>query len=144
MRIIIAVLSCCAIIACAKPNQVPGGVLPKEKMEAVLWDMIQADEFLKDFMLNRDTSLNDTLESIRMYERVFQYHKTDRASFDSSFNFYRTHPLLMKEILDSLSVKKLNTAPTELSPLSPLDSAITIPVDTSKFFPRIKKAMRPN
>ena len=42
-------------------------------MEAVLWDMIQADEFLKDFVLNKDTTLNDTLESIRLYERVFRF-----------------------------------------------------------------------
>ena len=58
---------------CSDKDRIPDEVLPKEKMGLVLWDMLQADEFLRDFMLTRDTTLDDTLESVRMYERVFSH-----------------------------------------------------------------------
>jgi hypothetical protein len=139
MKMIFAGTLLFLLFGCGKGNQVPEGVLPREKMEAVLWDMIQADEFLKDFVLNKDTTLNDTLEMITMYERVFRFHQLDRQTFDSSFNFYRTHPKLMKEVLDSLQVHKQGVAPSTV----PFDRPVTLPVDTADVFPRIKKALRP-
>lgn len=139
MKMILAGFVLLLVIACGRGDRVPDNVLPREKMEAVLWDMIQADEFLKDFVLNKDTTLNDTLESIRLYERVFRFHEVDRQTFDSSFNFYRTHPKLMKEILDSLQVHKQGATPSTI----PFDRPVTIPVDTNNVFPRIKKALRP-
>ena len=139
MKMILAGFVLLLVIACGRGDRVPDNVLPREKMEAVLWDMIQADEFLKDFVLNKDTTLNDTLESIRLYERVFRFHEVDRQTFDSSFNFYRIHPKLMKEILDSLQVHKQGATPSTI----PFDRPVTIPVDTNNVFPRIKKALRP-
>ena len=131
MKMILAGFVLLLVIACGRGDRVPDNVLPREKMEAVLWDMIQADEFLKDFVLNKDTTLNDTLESIRLYERVFRFHEVDRQTFDSSFNFYRTHPKLMKEILDSLQVHKQGATPSTI----PFDRPVTIPVDTNNVFP---------
>ena len=49
MKMILAGFVLLLVIACGRGDRVPDNVLPREKMEAVLWDMIQADEFLKDF-----------------------------------------------------------------------------------------------
>ncbi len=123
MRIVIPVLAACLLLSACQRNKLPKGVLPKEKMEAVLWDMIQADEFLREYMLNKDSLLSDTAESIRMYERVFQFNKTSREEFKTSFDYYRTHPVLMKEILDSLNVKAAKP-PTEINQPRPLDDKV--------------------
>ena len=89
------------IIGCSGKKKVPSGILPPRQMETVLWDMIRADEFLRDYAL-KDTSLDDTLERIRLYERVFRVNKTTREQFDTSFSWYRKNPVLLKEMLDTL------------------------------------------
>ena len=147
MRKILAVLLILSFIACGSSDKLPGGVLEKKKMQAVLWDILQADEFLKDYLLNKDTTLNDTLESIRMYERVFRFHKTSREVFDSSFNYYRTHPKLMKEVMDSLYAQTMKqAAPTPIfqddQTVRPVKDSI-LKVDTAGRFPRIRKVLQP-
>ena len=111
MRSIVPVFALLLCMSCGNNSKVPKGVLPKEKMQAVLWDMIQADEFLKDYVYNKDSTLNDTLLGRQVYEKVFALNKTSRQEFDSSYNYYRRHPLTMKTILDSLASKKQAALP---------------------------------
>lgn len=105
MRISFFIVLVALVVACGSKSDVPKSVLPKEKMEDVMWDMLRADEFVKEYMLARDSSLRDTAEYIKMYERIFRLNKTNREQYAESFTYYRTHPKLMKEILDSLNVR---------------------------------------
>lgn len=105
MRILFFIVLVSLVVACGSQSGVPKGVLPKEKMEDIMWDMLRADEFVKEYMLARDSSLRDTAAYIKMYERIFQLNKTNREAYAESFTYYRTHPKLMKEILDSLNVR---------------------------------------
>ena len=131
------------IFSCNQKDKIPKGVLEKDKMQAVLWDVLQADEFLKDYVLNKDSTLNDTTESVYLYQKVFDFHKTTREVFDSSFNYYRMRPLLMKEILDSLHSKsQLTGAPTPIYEGN--DSLPKIFRDSGSVLPRIKKALKPD
>ena len=43
---------------CKNNNGIPNSVLPQKKMQAILWDMMRADQFLADYVLNKDSSLN--------------------------------------------------------------------------------------
>lgn len=94
------------MIACSRGPKVPKGVLQPDKMEDVLWDMIQTGEFLSGFVLYRDTNINAVLESQRWYEKVYSFHQISKEDFKRSYNWYRDHPDMMKRILDSLSVRK--------------------------------------
>lgn len=127
------------VVACGSKGDVPEGILPKEKMEDLMWDMLRADEFVKEYMLARDTSLRDTAEYIKMYERVFRLNKTNREQYAESFTYYRTHPKLMKEILDSLNVRgQLQSLPEEANiPEKP-------PFDVDPPAKKIKKALEVN
>jgi len=114
MRIFLPLLFLLLVISCGKKDRVPKGVLSKEKMEVVLWDMIQADEFLKDYVYKNDSTRIDTVESsIGVYERVLALNKTTRKEFDSSFNYYRRHPQMMKTILDSINAKHQSELPPQ-------------------------------
>lgn len=101
-----------AAVSCNK-NKVPTGILPPEKMEAVMWDMMQADEFVKGFIIPYDSLANDTTASIYIYKKVFQLNNISKEEYEKSFEYYKVHTLLMKEVLDSLNVKA-QKAPTEL------------------------------
>jgi pyridoxal biosynthesis lyase PdxS len=92
-------------VASCKDNQLPKDVLPKEKMQEVLWGMVSAGEFLNAYILNKD-SVDKVAESSKIYGQVFQIYHITKEQFDKSYLYYREHPELMKVILDSLSKKQ--------------------------------------
>ena len=94
--------------ASCKDNRLPKDILPREKMQEVLWSMISAGEFLNTYILNKD-SVDKVAESSKIYGQVFQIHHITREEFDKSYLYYREHPELMKAILDSLSKKQTYT-----------------------------------
>lgn len=94
------------IISCSDKNKVPKGILPEDKMEAVLWSMISAGEFLNSYVLNK-ISVDKVAESSKIYGQVFQIHHITKAEFDKSYLYYREHPERMKTILDSLSKRPM-------------------------------------
>lgn len=107
MRIsLCVVIICLCMMACNRGPKVPKDVLQPDKMEDVLWDMIQTGEFLSGFVLYRDTNINAVMESQRWYEKVYSFHQISKEDFKRSYNWYRDHPDMMKRILDSLSVRK--------------------------------------
>lgn len=93
----------CVALSCVRKKKIPKDILPSPKMEAILWDMISAGEFLSAFVLTQDTSVNKDSASLKVYGQVFQVHRITMEQFDKSFSYYRDHPELMKVIVDSLS-----------------------------------------
>lgn len=103
------------LAACGNKNRIPSGVLQPRQMEAVLWDLMRADQFLADYVFSKDTSKKQDQESIRMYTQIFRTHNISKETFQKSFEFYQHHPALMNPILDSISKKKL-TMPAMVLP----------------------------
>src|SRR5688572_24002928 len=109
-------------ISCGKKDKVPSGIIPKDKMQAVLWDMMRADQFLGDYVFNIDTTRDRKLESISLYREILALHKISQDEFRESFNYYRERPAIMRVIMDSISkTKKLPTIDTSL-PRPAIDS----------------------
>lgn len=94
--------------ACRNDQQIPRGVLPKDKMQAVMWDMLNASQYLSLYRLTKDT-VNKTAESARIYGQVFQVNHITKAEFEKSYAYYRDHPTLMKVIMDSLNKRQSYT-----------------------------------
>ena len=92
------------LLSCSS-NGLPKGVLPSDQMEAVMWDMIQADQYYHEYILKDSLKRDIRSDRFKLYDRVFQIHKTTRENFDKSYAYYSAHPKLMKEIFDSLSDK---------------------------------------
>ena len=139
MRILFFIVLVSLVVACGSKSDVPKSVLPKEKMEDVMWDMLRADEFVKEYMLARDSSLRDTVEYIKMYERIFRLNKTNREQYAESFTYYRAHPKLMKEILDSLNVRgQMQSLPEEANIPEKPPFDVTVPEQ------KIKKPVEAN
>ncbi|MBS1918932.1 MAG: DUF4296 domain-containing protein [Bacteroidetes bacterium] len=86
-------------------KKTPNGVLTQKEMVAVLWDMFRVDEFLTGYVLPADSMLNKKDQTIGYYEEVFKLHKIDKTTFQKSFTFYKNHPILMQEVLDSLNTR---------------------------------------
>ena len=107
---IIALFSILLMIGCSK-SPVPKGILPPDKMEAVVGDVIKVDEFINNFIL-KDTLVDVKKKRTELYEKVFLLHKTTRKDFYNSFKYYQAHPDIQKALFDSLS-NHLNNIKTD-------------------------------
>lgn len=118
-------LCCWILAACNNKDRIPAHILSRQKMQAVLWDLMRADQFLGDFVLNKDSSVNRDTSSIRIYRQVFALHGITKNEFRESFRFYNDHPALMKVIMDSISAKREIGRPAlQVKP----DSVVAVPV----------------
>ena len=93
-----------SLIFSCSGNNLPRGVLPKDKMEKVIWDMIEVDQYWREYVLRDSLKIDTRQARFDLYERVFQIHKISKATFDKSFEYYAAHPKLLKDVFDSLSV----------------------------------------
>lgn len=139
MRNLLLLLMCTGILlACGSKSKLPSGVLPAEQMEAVMWDMLRTDQFLTDYVFLKDSSLNKDEVTIGYYKRIFRNHGITRDDFKKSFNYYETHPGLLKAVMDSIA-KRPELKPEELYKPKVADSvmqrqndSIAKQIDTAK------------
>ena len=105
-RFILLFFGSLIFFSCSDKNKIPNNVLPKSEMQDVMWDIIRADEFVTAYIWKNDSTVNRLNESTDLYEQIFSIHKITREKFQKSLSFYRDHPVLLKEIIDSLSQKE--------------------------------------
>lgn len=90
--------------ACSATPSVPKDVLPPEKMAAVLYDVILADEMV-DFLQTSDSSFRQFTRRASYYDTVFQLHQVKKEGFQKSLKYYQGRPDLLKGILETLQKK---------------------------------------
>lgn len=78
-------------------------ILPSARMQAVLSDLMRADQFISDFRVPKDTAMDRDVESIKLYQQVFTIHNISRTRFEKSLAYYQSRPDLLKIIMDSIS-----------------------------------------
>jgi hypothetical protein len=116
--------------ACTNKDKIPNDVLPREEMEKVMWDMIQADRFSSQF-LERDSvaKKNIKIETLKLYERVFQIHKITKEEFVHSFEFYLSRPDINKVLFDTIAARanrrRADVYTNPDTPAQPVDSTKT-------------------
>jgi hypothetical protein len=117
------------IIGCKSRNTIPRGIIPNDKMQKIIWDMVRADEYFSTIGYVNDTLLEKRTQRLNMYGQIFQIHKTTKEEFKKSLVFYQTHPALLKTMMDSLNIRQKKIS---LEPKTP--KSIT---DTFQFRKRI-------
>jgi hypothetical protein len=117
----LVIVACLFFLGCGKENKIPKGIIPPEKMQAVLWDLMRADQFIGGYIVNRDTSVNRTRESLKYYQQIFRIHEITKEGFQKSFAFYRSKPDLFKSLMDSIS------APGKAVPTGVMDPVLADP-----------------
>jgi hypothetical protein len=97
----IVIILLAAGIGCSDKKSVPSGILGREDMQNVLWDMIQADQY-STYLTKDSAHINVKLEDLRLYDQVFQLHHISREKFSESYKYYMAHPELTQTLLDSM------------------------------------------
>ena len=115
------------VVGCTDKDEIPSTVLPKQKMEKVLWDMIVADRFAAMYVYKDSVKKNVKIETLKLYEQVFQINKISKDQFVKSFNFYLSRPDISKVMFDSLSARSARRqADVFTTPKAP--TAPTVPI----------------
>ena len=105
MRTCLAVCIIIVVAACTDNTKVPKNIIQKDKMQKVLWDMVQADRFAVDFLPKPGDSAYDETKVLKVYQKVFNVHGITRDQFLKSYTFYLNHPDITKVLYDSISVQ---------------------------------------
>jgi hypothetical protein len=103
-RWVVAAMIVCLVAgaACSDKNRVPGGILPMDKMEQVMWDMAQADQYAMFYLVKDSAHIDRKSETMRLYEEVFRLHQVTREEFGKSYRYYLDHPALNQVLFDSI------------------------------------------
>ncbi len=101
MKIFFATLFTVTFISCNSKNDIPSGILKPAKMQLVLWDVLEADAFVNNFV-SKDSSKVLAIESVKLQKDIFTIHKITKDEFFNSYNFYKANPSLIQPLLDSL------------------------------------------
>lgn len=102
MRIIAGLICIVLIVGCSEKDNIPSGILDKEEMGSILWDMMQADQYASSYLIKDSAKVNIKMETLKLYEEVFRLHKVSREEFRKSFQFYQDHPDITRVLFDSL------------------------------------------
>jgi hypothetical protein len=129
--------------ACKNKDRVPGNIIPQKKIQAVLWDMMRADQFLANYVLNKDTAKKIETESLKYYQQIFAIHKISREEFQRSFSYYRSRPDMFRSIMDSISAPPgsviVSSPGQETTPLAVPDSTVRKLPGTSTDSPLLRR-----
>ena len=79
----------------------PKGILPADKMEKVIYDLLKIDEYISTYVA-KDTTADIKMKRSIYYEQVFKLHNTNRKAFFTSYTFYQQHPDIQKNLFDSV------------------------------------------
>lgn len=94
------------LTGCSYHKKIPPGVIPKDKMEKILWDMVQADRFASGYILTKKDPFDKKKdEAALFYERVFSLHGITREEFVKSYKYYLGRPDITKILFDSITVQ---------------------------------------
>ncbi|MEO8583374.1 MAG: DUF4296 domain-containing protein [Flavitalea sp.] len=98
---------CLVVLAfsCTDNNKIPSDIIPQQKMQKLLWDMVQADRFNNYFVITVLDSSKIDSAVFRLYDEVFQLHHTNKEEFLRSYKFYEGRPDLAKIMFDSIALK---------------------------------------
>ena len=102
------ILFLCFYVSACSGVSVPDGVLPPEKMEKVMYDVVRADEMV-DFLRLSDSSWQPFARRTSLYDSVFGLHGIKKETFQKSLSFYQSRPDLLKDIIEGMQKKATDT-----------------------------------
>src|SRR3954471_5039455 len=107
MRVVAGLFLLCVILiaGCSEKDKIPSGVIGKEEMEKVMWDMMLADQYSANYLVKDSAKINVKQETLKLYEEVFRLHHISRDEFSKSYAFYQSRPDIARVLFDSLMAR---------------------------------------
>lgn len=104
MRMLVICLCLIVLLFSCGNKQPEGKILSSDKMQAVMWDILQAEAYT-EFYLKKDSTKNLLLQDAALQKKIFLIHQVSREDFYKTYDFYSSHSSDMRILLDSISAK---------------------------------------
>ena len=105
MKFFLSFIPICMLFSCSGKNKIPSGIIPSKEMSAIMWDILSAQSLANE-IARKDSSLNVDAETKTLTQKVFEIHKITPSSFDKSYDWYSSHPNILRLMFDSLYSQK--------------------------------------
>ena len=128
MKRVVTLLLFFALVACNSGDQLPAGVIPVKNMQTIVWQLMQADEYV-NMLLTKDTLKKSSTERIKRYQQIFALNKVSEAAFRDSYRYYLNHPDIAKVMFDSIVAVAQRQRSDLYKPKA--DTAVKRPADSS-------------
>ena len=103
-------------------ESVPSGLIQKNKMQEILWDVLRADALTQQ-LVKGDSAKLLADENVKLTKDVFLIHNVTEEQFQNSYDYYTHHPDIMSSMLDSLNAQQTR-----------MSNNIQIPVKRKRFW----------
>jgi cell division protein FtsI/penicillin-binding protein 2 len=97
------VLMTVLLLACTN-STVPSDIIPARKMENILWQLMESDEYVNT-QVAKDSLKKSSTERMKIYQQVFDLNGTSMAEFKKSYQYYMSRPDITKIMFDSIAAK---------------------------------------
>ena len=104
MKIALVIIFMIGMEGCANKEGLPSGILRRDQMQAVLWDVIRAETYTAQY-IKKDSLKNADLENAKLQQQIFATHNITREDFYDSYQYYNKHTELMRILLDSITTR---------------------------------------
>jgi len=109
---------CILLISCGKKSAVPAQFIQPSKMQLVFWDYLRADA-LTSQLQRSSTSPEALAANVKLQKQVFAIHHVTKEEFYTSLDYYKAHPVLMRNLMDSMVNKANRERPNGTSIINP-------------------------
>lgn len=106
--VVVAILFITVYTGCTDRTKVPEGILSKDAMRDLVWDLMQVDVYSRQ---HSGINMRDSLEAYKtkrtvFYQQVLDLHNTSRTAFNKSLDYYMSRPDLTQVIFDTLAARQ--------------------------------------
>ena len=102
MKKLIILMMSFILFSCSGKYKVPPGILQREEMQNVLWDIMRAQALAVE-MARKDSTIREVAQIKMLTQEVFDIHHINSSDFDKSYAWYTSHPHMMRMVLDSMN-----------------------------------------
>lgn len=95
------------IFSCSAKDDVPKGILKRDKMQEVLWDIIRADVYTTAF-IKHDSAGTEVIENLKLQAKIFKLHQVTKEDFYKSYTYYSNNKDKISLVLDSMIARHQN------------------------------------
>jgi hypothetical protein len=89
------------VTACS-PSKKQTNSIELDKMKLVVWQLMKADEFYIRSSVT-DSTVIPSKKNVQYYQQIFDLYKIDRVAFYKDIEFYESHPIEFKILMDSVN-----------------------------------------
>jgi hypothetical protein len=108
--ILIVIFAACNFSSKGKPD------VAFEKMQKVIWELMKTEDYYTRISL-ADSNLKGKYKNIALYEQVFELNNISAKEFYATIEYYEKHPILFRELMDSVASLSKKENLTTIKPL---------------------------